>query len=36
MSNIVISVSATSDISKEVSQEYGIAVAPMEFSVDGV
>lgn len=36
MSNIVISVSATSDISKEVAQEYGIAVAPMEFSVDGV
>ena len=35
MSKIIVSVEATADIREDVRQQYGIAVVPMEFIVDG-
>ncbi len=35
MNKIIVSVSATSDLTKELQDEYGIAVAPMEYMLDG-
>lgn len=35
MNKIIVSVSATSDLTKELQEEYGIAVAPMEYMLDG-
>ncbi|MBR2970306.1 MAG: DegV family protein [Clostridia bacterium] len=35
MSKIIISVEATADITPEIQQRYNIAVAPMEYIVDG-